>query len=228
MSATSSRIHNRRTLVRPRIIIGVRSASPRSRSAPSATAAAAGAREVYLIEGAHGRGHRRRPPHHRTLRQHDRRHRRRHHRGGGHLPGRHRLSKSIRVGGDKMDEAIVQHIKRKYNLLIGERTAEDIKKQIGSAYPLDEVLTVEVKGRDLWPASPRRSPSTRRDPRRPQRAGQRHRRGGARGPRALPARALRRHRRQGHRPFRRRQPAEEPTCCCARRPAWAPARSSTS
>src|SRR3712207_7115198 len=49
------------------------------------------------------------------------------------------MSKSIRVGGDKMDEAIVQHIKRKYNLLIGERTAEDIKKQIGSAYPLDEI-----------------------------------------------------------------------------------------
>src|SRR5919106_1304987 len=56
--------------------------------------------------------------------------------------------KSIRVGGDKLDEAIVQHVKRKYNLLIGERTAERIKKQIGSAYPLDEVLTVDVKGRD--------------------------------------------------------------------------------
>jgi rod shape-determining protein MreB len=65
------------------------------------------------------------------------------------------MSKSIRVGGDKMDEAIVQHIKRKYNLLIGERTAEEIKKQIGSAYPMDEVLTIEVKGRDLVAGVPK-------------------------------------------------------------------------
>jgi rod shape-determining protein MreB and related proteins len=65
------------------------------------------------------------------------------------------MSKSIRVGGDKMDEAIVQHIKRKYNLLIGERTAEDIKKQIGSAYPMEEVMTVEVKGRDLVAGVPK-------------------------------------------------------------------------
>ena len=57
------------------------------------------------------------------------------------------LSKSIRVAGDKMDEAIVQYIKRKYNLLIGERTAEGIKKEIGSAFPLDEVLTVADKMR---------------------------------------------------------------------------------
>ena len=65
------------------------------------------------------------------------------------------MSKSIRVGSDKMDEAIVSHIKRKYNLLIGERTAEDIKKQIGSAYPMEEVLTVEVKGRDLVAGVPK-------------------------------------------------------------------------
>ena len=65
------------------------------------------------------------------------------------------MSKSIRVGGDKMDEAIVSHIKRKYNLLIGERTAEDIKKQIGSAYPMEEVMTVEVKGRDLVAGVPK-------------------------------------------------------------------------
>jgi rod shape-determining protein MreB len=55
-------------------------------------------------------------------------------------------SKSIRVGGDKMDEAIVQYIKRKYNLLIGERTAEIIKKEIGSAYPLEEPLTDRGQG----------------------------------------------------------------------------------
>jgi rod shape-determining protein MreB len=65
------------------------------------------------------------------------------------------LSKSIRVAGDKMDEAIVQYIKRKYNLLIGERTAEIIKKEIGSAYPLEELLTVEVKGRDLVAGVPK-------------------------------------------------------------------------
>jgi rod shape-determining protein MreB len=65
------------------------------------------------------------------------------------------LSKSIRVAGDKMDEAIVQYIKRKYNLLIGERSAELIKKEIGSAYPLEEVFTVEVKGRDLVAGVPK-------------------------------------------------------------------------
>jgi len=65
------------------------------------------------------------------------------------------LSKSIRVAGDKMDEAIVQYIKRKYNLLIGERTAEIIKKEIGSAFALPEALTVEVKGRDLVAGVPK-------------------------------------------------------------------------
>ena len=65
------------------------------------------------------------------------------------------LWKSIRVAGDKMDDAIVQYIKRKYNLLIGERTAEQIKKEVGSAYPLDEVLTIDVKGRDMVAGVPR-------------------------------------------------------------------------
>ena len=63
--------------------------------------------------------------------------------------------KSIRVAGDKMDDAIVQYIKRKYNLLIGERTAEQIKKEVGSAYPLEEVLTIDVKGRDMVAGVPR-------------------------------------------------------------------------
>src|SRR4026209_2954168 len=57
------------------------------------------------------------------------------------------FSKSVRVGGDKMDEAIVQYVKRKYNLLIGERTAELIKITIGSAYPGDELPMLELKGR---------------------------------------------------------------------------------
>src|SRR5262249_62092541 len=64
-------------------------------------------------------------------------------------------AKSVRVGGDKMDEAIIQHIKRKYNLLIGERTAELIKMGIGNAYPTDEVLTMDIKGRDLVAGAPR-------------------------------------------------------------------------
>jgi rod shape-determining protein MreB len=65
------------------------------------------------------------------------------------------FSKSVRVGGDKMDEAIIQHIKRKYNLLIGERTAEQIKVTIGTAFPTEEVMTMEVKGRDLVAGLPR-------------------------------------------------------------------------
>jgi len=58
------------------------------------------------------------------------------------------FSKSIRVAGDEIDGAIVNYMKRAYNLLIGERTAEEIKVRVGSAYPLEEELTMEVKGRD--------------------------------------------------------------------------------
>jgi rod shape-determining protein MreB len=64
-------------------------------------------------------------------------------------------SKSVRVAGDEMDEAIVNYIKRKYNLLIGERTAEEIKINIGSAYPLEKRMTMEVKGRDLVAGIPK-------------------------------------------------------------------------
>lgn len=58
------------------------------------------------------------------------------------------VSKSIRVGGDEMDNAIISFIKRKYNLLIGERTAEELKKAIGSAYPLDREEEAEISGRN--------------------------------------------------------------------------------
>jgi rod shape-determining protein MreB and related proteins len=61
----------------------------------------------------------------------------------------------VRVGGDKLDESIVQYMKRKYNLLIGERTAEQIKIEIGSAHPDDEVRSMEVKGRDLVSGIPK-------------------------------------------------------------------------
>src|SRR5437899_9766548 len=58
-------------------------------------------------------------------------------------------SRSVRMAGNQMDEAIMNYLKRKYNLLIGERTAETIKIEIGSAYPLDKPLTMEIKGRNL-------------------------------------------------------------------------------
>jgi rod shape-determining protein MreB and related proteins len=64
-------------------------------------------------------------------------------------------SRSVRVAGNEMDEAIVQYLKRKYNLLIGERTAEQIKMQVGSAFPLDTPITMEIKGRNLIQGVPK-------------------------------------------------------------------------
>ncbi|MGE5197683.1 MAG: rod shape-determining protein [Deltaproteobacteria bacterium] len=65
------------------------------------------------------------------------------------------FSKSIRIGGDEMDDAIIEYLKKTYNLMIGERTAEDIKIKIGSGYPLEEEMTLEVKGRDLVAGLPK-------------------------------------------------------------------------
>ena len=64
-------------------------------------------------------------------------------------------SRSVRVAGNEMDEAIISYLKRKYNLLIGERTAEQIKIQVGSAYKLDQPISMEVKGRHLIEGVPR-------------------------------------------------------------------------
>src|SRR5438045_9701467 len=64
-------------------------------------------------------------------------------------------SKAVRVAGNEMDEAIIQYIKKQYNLLIGERTAEAIKIEVGSAFPLDERLTMEIKGRHLIEGVPK-------------------------------------------------------------------------
>lgn len=64
-------------------------------------------------------------------------------------------SRSVRVAGNEMDEAIIQFIKKKYNLLIGERTAEQIKMELGSAFPLEEELSMEIKGRDLMEGIPK-------------------------------------------------------------------------
>jgi rod shape-determining protein MreB len=65
------------------------------------------------------------------------------------------VSKSLRVGGNRFDEAITSYIRRKYNLMVGERTSEEVKIQIGTALPLERELTMEVRGRDLIAGLPR-------------------------------------------------------------------------
>jgi len=65
------------------------------------------------------------------------------------------FARCIRIGGDEMDESIIEYMKKSYNLMIGERTAEEIKIKIGSAYPLEEELTMEVRGRDLITGLPK-------------------------------------------------------------------------
>jgi rod shape-determining protein MreB and related proteins len=65
------------------------------------------------------------------------------------------FSRSLRVGGDEFDDTIIGYMKRAYNLMIGERTAEEIKIRIGSAYPLEQELTMDVKGRDLGAGLPK-------------------------------------------------------------------------
>ena len=126
-------------------------------------------------------------------------------------------SKAVRVAGNEMDEAIIQYIKKTYNLLIGERTAEPIKIEIGSAFPLEERMTMEIKGRHLIEGVPKTiTDQRRRNPRGAGRNGQRHRRRRARGARAHAAGAVGRHRRSRHRADRRRVDAEEPRQAAAR------------
>ena len=148
--------HNRRYLVRPRIVICAPSGiSGVEKRALREAAESAGAREVYLIEepmaAAIGAGLPITEPSGNMIVDI----------GGGttevaviSLAGVV-FSRAVRVAGDKMDEAIIQHIKRKYNLLIGERTAELIKITIGSAYPGNEIETMEIRGRDLVAGIPR-------------------------------------------------------------------------
>ena len=150
------RIHNRRALVRPRIIISIPSGiTPVERRAVKETAESAGAREVYLIEepmaAAIGAGLPITEPVSSMVVDI----------GGGttevaviSLSGIV-YAKSVRVAGDKLDEAIVQYMKRKYSLLIGERSAEVIKTTIGCAYPENELRTVDVKGRDIISGIPK-------------------------------------------------------------------------
>ncbi len=150
------KVHNRNTLVRPRIIIGVPfGITEVEKRAVRESAESAGAREVYLIEqpmaAAIGAGLPITEPTGNMIVDI----------GGGttevaviSLSGIV-FSRSVRVGGDKMDEAISQFIKRKHNLLVGERTAELIKITIGSAYPGEEIQTMEIKGRDLVAGIPK-------------------------------------------------------------------------
>ncbi len=148
--------NNRKTLVRPRIIIAVPSGVTQvERRAVHDSAESAGAREVFLIDepmaAAIGVGLPIQEPSGNMIIDI----------GGGttevaiiSLSGVV-YSKSVRIAGDEMDEAIVNYVKRKYNVLIGERTAEEVKIQIGSACPMEKTMTMEVKGRDLVAGIPK-------------------------------------------------------------------------
>ncbi len=151
-----SKSHNRSTFVRPRIVIGVPSGiTGVEKRAVLDAAMHAGAREAFLIEepmaAAIGANLPISEPAGSMIVDI----------GGGTTEvavlalGGIVVSKSIRVAGDEMDEAIIAHCRKNYNLLIGERTAEQIKIDIGSAYPLGEERSVEVRGRDLVTGLPK-------------------------------------------------------------------------
>ncbi len=150
------KVHNRRNMVSPRVVVAVPSGITEvEKRAVKDSATHAGAREVYLIEepmaSAIGCGLPVQEPAGNMIID----------MGGGttevaiiSLAGIV-FSRSVRVAGDELDEALVQYMKRVYNLMIGERTAEEIKIKIGSAYPLEKETTMEVKGRDLVAGLPK-------------------------------------------------------------------------
>lgn len=150
------KVRHRRFQVRPRIVIAIPSGITEvEKRAVKESAERAGARDVYLIDepvaAAIGVGLPIQEPIGNMIIDV----------GGGtteiaviSLAGTV-FSKSIRIGGDEMDEAIIEYLKKTYNLMIGERTSEDIKIKIGSAYPLEEEMSIEVKGRDLVAGLPK-------------------------------------------------------------------------
>lgn len=151
-----AKAHNRSNLIRPRIIIGVPSRITQvEQRAVRESAELAGAREVYLVEeaiaAAIGAGLPITEPTGNMIVDI----------GGGTTDiavislGGIVYSESVKVAGDQMDAAIMSHLKREYNLLIGEHMAERVKLQIGSAYPLAEKAQMMVKGRDLISGIPR-------------------------------------------------------------------------
>lgn len=150
------RVHHRKVLVRPRVVIAIPSGITEvEKRAVRDSAERAGAREVYLIEepiaAAIGVGLPIQEPIGNMVIDV----------GGGtteiaviSLAGIV-FSKSIRIGGDEMDDTIIEYLKKNYNLMIGVRTAEEIKIKIGSAYPLEKESSMEVKGRDLVSGLPK-------------------------------------------------------------------------
>ena len=148
--------HNRKMLVHPRIVIGVPSEiTPVEERAVRDSAYRAHASEVHLVQqamvAAIGAGLPITEPRGNLIVDI----------GGGttdvaviSMSGIV-YSRSVRVAGNEMDEAIINYLKKKYNLLIGERTAEQVKIEVGSAYKLDTPLTIEIKGRNLIEGVPR-------------------------------------------------------------------------
>lgn len=150
------KIHSRKSLLSPRIVIGIPSdITGVEKRAVDDAARQAGAREVYLIEepmaSAMGADLPISEPHASMIVDI----------GGGTTEvavislGGMVVAKSIDVAGDEMTDCIIQYFRRKYNLIVGETTAEDVKINIGSVYPMQEEKTMEVKGRDQTQGLPR-------------------------------------------------------------------------
>jgi rod shape-determining protein MreB len=151
-----AKVHNRTTFVKPRIVIGVPSGITEvERRAVRESAEQAGAREIFLIEEALAAAIGANVPIHEPAGNMivDI--------GGGTTEiavislGGMVIAESIRTGGDEFDEAIIKHLRNQYNLVIGDRTAEDIKLTIGNAYMDKRTDTMEVKGRDAISGLPR-------------------------------------------------------------------------